>query len=678
MRSVTTTKALRSRTYVALLASSAALLAAGCGNHRPSQKAAPIKCINSCQPDLGPRAMTQRDCDDAESGIEFLPLPIWDFGPYKDSSGNWNRPIAAAAYFYDDKTSVVRVPGKLWEPFAEVAYSGVPPRPIDGAVTAGWLTSADYDDATKTWAVKPPLGNAVGRCGEPLPYPDSPEQTNASLLNDSSVAKGLHYALHIAGGPFMEWGGGMGRMLKCMNTDNSDTPWHNKSGLNKYLCANRKSLTYKYPNSTLAACTTTDKTPLEDGSGRTLGGLMNEVCPARDKYHKEKGVNVYDENDEPQMIGMSLDMTQWEGVSFWARRSPNSQEGIRVAMADKYTDDDMSFLSMKVDPTKPRYCERKIVCGCQNNKPCSPLVVTDNIFDMDGLRVRWNGNKGDQNTRGRVAVDGPRMDTITGEADILEIRTHRHSLIDLSGTKLANTFDDGEQVGVYNGPTGAGQPYDSDVLVPHIETFCFDPAVDPVPPDGLPLSQVMNRAYQNNRVYSDNLSRAVPNENGFFFNASAFNPDPTKTIFGDSQAQLAITDMTHTEQPGYNYTPCGDSFCRFEYTSMQASDPQSWNRACTPFAFKGGIDYSYCYNPGADPNPPEGTAQCGDFWLKPVALTPDWQFFKIPFSELLQQGWAKRFYQFDVSSLTDFRIQWDRGWADFWISDVRFYRTKKQ
>jgi hypothetical protein len=270
------------------------------------------------------------------------------------------------------------------------------------------------------------------------------------------------------------------------------------------------------------------------------------------------------------------------------------------------------------------------------------------------------------------------MDAITGESDVLEIRTNRHSLIDLSGTALAPTFaDNGETVAIYNGPTGAGQPYDQDVLVPHIETFCFDPAVDPVPPDGLPLSQVMNRAFQNTRVYSDNLSQAVPNENGFFFNTAAFNTD--KTTFGDSlTAQWPVTDMTHTEQPGYNYTPCGDSFCRFEYTSMQASDPQSWNRTCTPFAFKGGIDYSYCYNPGVDPNPPEATVQCGDYWQKPVALTPDWQFYKIPFSDLLQQGWAKRFYQFDISSLTDIRIEWNQGWADFWISDVRFYRTKQQ
>jgi hypothetical protein len=124
--------------------------------------------------------------------------------------------------------------------------------------------------------------------------------------------------------------------------------------------------------------------------------------------------------------------------------------------------------------------------------------------------------------------------------------------------------------------------------------------------------------------------------------------------------------------------PCGDSFCEWEYSGLQGPDPQAFGRKCTPFAFKGGITYSYCFNPGVDPDPQEGSQQCGDFWLKPVSLSTDWAFYKVPFSSLIQQGWAKLFYQFDLTSLTDVRFQWDRGWVDFWISDVRFYRTKQQ
>src|SRR5690606_17813665 len=38
------------------------------------------------------------------------------------------------------------------------------------------------------------------------------------------------------------------------------------------------------------------------------------------------------------------DMSQWEGVSFWARRGVESQGGIRVAAGDKYTEEDLAYV----------------------------------------------------------------------------------------------------------------------------------------------------------------------------------------------------------------------------------------------------------------------------------------------------------------------------------------------
>jgi len=706
MRSVTLTQALRPLTCTALFASGAALLTAvACGNHKPAEKATTATCINSCVPDLGSRPMTQKDCDDAEAGLEFLPLPIWDMGHTVDSDNEISkRTIASGMYFYDDKTARFRVPGKIWEPATEVAFSGVPPYPIDGEVRAGWIPPDKYDELTKYWAHRPPLREAVGRCGEPLPYPNDPAATNAE------APVNVHYALHVAGGPFVEWGGGMGKMLKCMNTDATNnsmatgSTWSPDVDVNKYLCSNRKSGTFHHRQANgkaiaLAACNNPDdgETPTADGK-TTLRALMQEVCPARDKLYRETG--EVDESDEPHMIGMALDMSKWEGISFWARRSPNSQDGIRIAVADKYVDDDMSYLSMKRDrdlklagksnQERPRYCERKVVCGCQNNKPCTPILVTDNVFDRDGNRVKWNALDGDQRRKGRIAVDGPPMyDASTPEA-LHEIRHNRRSLINLSGEAKPNpnmggakTFDDGEAIMVFNGFGGGGQPYDSDVLVQREETFCFDPAVDPTPPAGTPVGQIINRSYQYQRVIPANgPSYGQLGPLGFFTNTN--NPasfDPTSDDQGShtpDEYQLWPPDPSISEVPGYNYMPCGDSFCEWEYSGLQGPDPQAWGRKCTPFPFKGGITYSYCFNPGEDPNPPEGSQQCGDFWLKPVALTTDWAFYKVPFSSLIQQGWAKRFYEFDLTSLTDVRIQWDRGWIDFWISDVRFYRTKKQ
>jgi hypothetical protein len=183
----------------------------------------------------------------------------------------------------------------------------------------------------------------------------------------------------------------------------------------------------------------------------------------------------------------------------------------------------------------------------------------------------------------------------------------------------------------------SGQSY---VTTTRSQGFCFDPAVDPIPPDD--------------------------------------NPPIVNTPLGLVNSYYYQVPNTTTIIPGYGYTLCGVANCNREYSSMQAVDPQAHGRQCTPFTFRGGTAGSYCYNSGVDPNPWEGESLCGDFWMKGVTLGTDWQLIKVPFASLLQQGWAKRSYQIDLSSLTDVRLEWDRGWIDYWISDVRFYRTKAQ
>ena len=62
------------------------------------------------------------------------------------------------------------------------------------------------------------------------------------------------------------------------------------------------------------------------------------------------------------------DVSAWEGISFWARRGPDSQAGFRVLVGDKYTDDDIAYLMYRIDPMLPRYCERVRECGCLNHR----------------------------------------------------------------------------------------------------------------------------------------------------------------------------------------------------------------------------------------------------------------------------------------------------------------------
>ena len=61
------------------------------------------------------------------------------------------------------------------------------------------------------------------------------------------------------------------------------------------------------------------------------------------------------------------DVSAWEGVSFWARRGPDSMGTLQVTLQDKHTSDDMARENQT-------FCRRIVPCfnKCLNNEPCSP------------------------------------------------------------------------------------------------------------------------------------------------------------------------------------------------------------------------------------------------------------------------------------------------------------------
>jgi hypothetical protein len=65
----------------------------------------------------------------------------------------------------------------------------------------------------------------------------------------------------------------------------------------------------------------------------------------------------------------SSDLSQWDGITFWARRGPYGEPGFRPGLLDRTTADDFN----KQSPPGVAAC-RSIytVCSCLNGKPCTP------------------------------------------------------------------------------------------------------------------------------------------------------------------------------------------------------------------------------------------------------------------------------------------------------------------
>ena len=312
-------------------------------------------------------------------------------------------------------------------------------------------------------------------------------------------------------------------------------------------------------------------------------GLLSELCPFEDPADGDRS-GPYDdesvgfwwaaaenESGAPTNAGSRsewnslyhYDLTDWDGISFWARRGPNSQTGVRVVVGDMFMDDDKAFLDYFHD--QPRTCERVRECGCRNQRPCSPV---------------------------------PQPDTPSGYLE-----------------------------------DGNGQ----------VLTFCWDPEVDPVP----------------NRLMQGDMT-AIEGE-------IAEHRDPSGILI-------------------QRYDACGTFRCNLPYPSFGDAiqgetgyaDPQFNGRPCTPYTFRTGLGGSYCFDPAVDPEPANTEYQCGDYWTKSINLRTDWQFYRIPFTDMIQQGWAKEFHEMRLDAITVIRFTYDKGWVDIYLDDVSFYRKKRE
>ncbi len=155
-------------------------------------------------------------------------------------------------------------------------------------------------------------------------------------------------------------------------------------------------------------------------------------------------------------------------------------------------------------------------------------------------------------------------------------------------------------------------------------------------------------------------------------NPGTYCEDPTADIIpGYFTASSPIASCNSCMQ-----TTCEEPYPAYPNGLGGAMDIQFNGRPCTQFQSRTGIVTSYCFDPKLDPPPAEADQQCGDHWMRGIYLTNQWSLYLVPFTDLLQQGFGKRFGKIDTKHVTMLRLTWDGGYIDYWIGWIGFYRHK--
>jgi hypothetical protein len=427
----------------------------------------------------------------------------------------------------------------------------------NGSAAQDWYTYTDGTSGLNFETYLHEAGTNVASGYEP-PIVAPPDSIASCHHSSTSTAPGV---LHVFAGPFLGWGGGMG--IGTAKLNGRALAYAETKG-NGHPTAISMQPSLADPLAPKDNCCMNDallhKNMQDAGTCEiTPDPRYAALCPPPD-------------GEYAVAVG-AVDASQYDGVTFWARRGPNSQEGIRVLVGDKYTDDDLNYLALTqqaaTGQSQPTYCNRNRECGCLNHQACTVTTQGQLLADLGPSGA---GIMGDVNTP--VSVCGT-----TPPAGWSPLNSCTNQL---------------ECVGAAGGPS-----------------FCCD---------------VSNC----NSVYAAYPCDTLPDTGRFAGTGGA----------------------------------------------GQGGDTQFFGKPCTPYAFENGISSSYCYDPKTDPPPSPPTELCGDFWMTTVDLTTNWQFYKVPFSVLRQQGFAKKSPGLDLHSVSVVRFSWDVGWIDYWLDQVSFYREK--
>jgi hypothetical protein len=250
------------------------------------------------------------------------------------------------------------------------------------------MTISDFEDGfAPAWfnygepgvLIEPPqAGEGIGEDGMPTginpPQPWWGLQVAALETLPGGARCGSRYALHMEGGRFVAWGGGY---------------------VTRHFITRGEYMTRVSPNGQhLCEDPRAEADPLKNGVGLAPSFMPEGTTALQDA----KGCMFWASPVASQPSLRGLDVSDFEGVTFWARRGPSGQSLLRVALVDDNTSEDLA-LQVERDAwpertpneagakcTRVKSCCR--VCNQVTHDEYVPAVTTGPMEDWTDAFVR--------------------------------------------------------------------------------------------------------------------------------------------------------------------------------------------------------------------------------------------------------------------------------------------------
>ena len=422
---------------------------------------------------------------------------------------------------------------------------------------------------------------------------------------------GSEYALHMVGGRFASWGGGYVTRLFVTRGQYSGR-----------FC---------------------DPTATRDAGVNGIGEPPDEMLDIA--TGSPIGCKFFASPVAGQASLLGADVSDFDGVAFWARRGPSGQSSLRIALVDSATSEDLA-LNLEREAYFEAVREGRV-------DSFSPDEAGAACRRIEGCCARC----------GEVTFD---RFVATDETDPIKPTTEKRCHVP------------GERLPRYEfiAPDRSRQQEEAwHGWNPILNTTPLAAGIRPRPCGLEPPEPIEGEEYSS---CLDEQVRLRNADAGAAADGGAGNTKFDEALCRWGEHVSCWMDFAQQVWDGWKqeFGLCCPVRMDEEDPLELNGDPRYGGKECTPYVFNSDFSSgSYCWNPGDPPLPEQNENRCGEGFESAVVVGTEWKLYTIPWAEL--RRFTPNKPPIDPRGIWQIAFYFGAGYLDTYVDDVGFYRRRR-